>query len=267
MVSSASIAAMAVSLIVSLALPAAFLWYFLARFKVSLKVVGVGALMFVVSALVLERLMHAYFLQWNSATAQFLQNPWAFAAYGSIAAGVFEESGRYVAFKFFLKRFRGWQDGIAYGIGHGGIEAILIGVLANVSNIATSVLIDTGAYGAIIAKTPAAQAATMQMIQRMLSSTPSEFFLVGGFERAMAFLLQVALSVLVLYGVKQGRVYVLLLAIVLHAIVDFPAALAQKGVLGLWGPEAAALAAGILGAVFIARSKRLFENGAPAAAG
>lgn len=267
MVSSASIAAMAFSLVVSLALPAAFLWYFLARFKISLKVVGVGALMFVVSALVLERLMHAYFLQWNSATAQFLQNPWAFAVYGGVAAGVFEESGRYVAFKFLLKRFRAWHDGIAYGIGHGGIEAILIGVLANVSNIASSILIDTGAFAAIIAKAPADQVAKMQTIQRLLSSTPSEFFLIGGYERAMAFLLQVALSVLVLYGVKQGKVHVLLLAIVLHAIVDFPSALAQKGAVGLWVPEGMALAAGLLGAIFIARSKRLFENGAPATAG
>ena len=46
--------------------------------------------------------------------------------YGGLMAGVFEETGRYVSFKWFLKKETRIQDGLSYGIGHGGIEAMLI---------------------------------------------------------------------------------------------------------------------------------------------
>ena len=66
--------------------------------------------------------------------APFLENPYVFAIYGGLTAGIFEELGRFVAFFFLLKKYLDYKDGFAYGIGHGGIESILVGGILCASN-------------------------------------------------------------------------------------------------------------------------------------
>lgn len=45
-------------------------------------------------------------------------------------AGIFEETARYILFKFILKNTRSWKEGTVVGLGHGGVEALLLGILA-----------------------------------------------------------------------------------------------------------------------------------------
>lgn len=260
MVGGASIAAMAFSLLLSLSTPAALFWYLARRSRLNYRAVGIGVAVFLVFTQLFEKLMHLYFLRWNSTTAQLLENPWLYAVYGCLAAGLFEEGGRYLAFSFPLRKFRTWHDGVSYGLGHGGIEAIMIGVLGNANNIVTAILINTGMMATILNTVPPAQGQQLQAMRGLLINTPPEVFLAGGFERIMAFLLQIALSLLVLYGVKRRNIGFLVLAIVLHATVDFPAGLSQTGALGIWPTEAVILMVGILSAIFIVKSKRLFEG-------
>lgn len=247
MVSGASIAAMAFSFLASLGVPGAFLWYFLTRRRIDFLLVRVGMLTFVVASQLLEKLLHLYFLRWNTSTATLLAEPWAYAVYGGLAAGVFEECGRYVAFRFILKRFREWRDGIGYGIGHGGIEAVVLGALAALPTLIAALQIDFGAGDG-------------SPLQAALIAAPAYAFAVSGVERAMAFLFQLALSLIVLYAVREGKIRFLFLAILLHAAVDFPAALSQKGMIGLWSVEAFILGVGVASAVFIAVSKRVFDR-------
>src|SRR5574342_348500 len=47
-----------------------------------------------------------------------------------LLAGVFEETARYILFKFILKTSRTWKEGVLVGLGHGGTEALIFGVLA-----------------------------------------------------------------------------------------------------------------------------------------
>ena len=41
-----------------------------------------------------------------------------------LTAGIFEETARWICFKFLRKNRVSWIEGLAYGLGHGGIEAI-----------------------------------------------------------------------------------------------------------------------------------------------
>ena len=87
----------------------------------------VGALTFFLFALVLEPLMHQLFLVSDNAVSRALNaSPWLYALYGALAAGVFEETGRYFAFSVLLtKRSYPERDtAVTYGIGHGGFEAM-----------------------------------------------------------------------------------------------------------------------------------------------
>jgi uncharacterized membrane protein YhfC len=247
MVGGASIAAMAFSLLASLGVPGVFLWYFITRGKIDFLLVRVGMLTFVVASQLLEKLLHLYFLQWNARTVALLADPWAYAVYGGLAAGIFEECGRYVAFRFILKKFREWRDGIGYGIGHGGIEAIVLGALASLPTLITALQIDFGGGDG-------------SPMETALMAAPAYAFAVAGVERAMAFLFQLGLSLIVLYAAREGKIRFLFLAILLHAVVDFPAGLSQKGIIGLWSVEAFILGVGVASAVFVAVSKRIFDK-------
>ena len=84
-----------------------------------------GAVTFILFALILESILHNL-LFLTPLWAVFQGNIWLYGLYGSLATGVFEETGRLLAFKLFLKSEREPITALSYGIGHGGAEAILL---------------------------------------------------------------------------------------------------------------------------------------------
>src|SRR5699024_11615386 len=106
----------------------------------------VWARIFLVCAPLLSVILHQVVFFVDIFTTNWLQNPLVYAIYASLGAGVFEERGRFIGFRFLLKKFCGWKDGIAYGIGHGGIESMLVvGMIAS-SNIVLAFLINFGVF-------------------------------------------------------------------------------------------------------------------------
>ena len=59
------------------------------------------------------------------------ENPWLYVLYGIAAAAIFEETARWVIFYWLQKkRPLTFRDGVAYGLGHGGIEALFVGIVS-----------------------------------------------------------------------------------------------------------------------------------------
>lgn len=52
------------------------------------------------------------------------------AALLGLSAGVFEETARYLVLRFWRRDIRSWRLAVMYGAGHGGIEAMLVGIVA-----------------------------------------------------------------------------------------------------------------------------------------
>jgi uncharacterized membrane protein YhfC len=147
-------------------------------------------------------------------------------------AGIFEETARFISFKILKKKYNGIETGLAYGIGHGGIEAIVVGGLPMVNTIVVSIMINTGAIETI---TGALQGAALEQTTAQLTvllTTPSYSFLAGGIERLFAIGLHMSLSIIVFYSVYgKNKVWLYPLAILLHAVMDIPAAAMQAGVI------------------------------------
>lgn len=259
MVSNTSIMFLIISLIISVGLPLGLVAYFYKKYKISIKCVFIGVLIFIIFSQVLEKVLHYFVLTKNPYTVALLKNPWLFMIYGGLAAGIFEEVGRYIGFKFLLKGQREWKDGIAYGIGHGGIEAILIGGVTSIQNIVYSNLINSGTFEKVLsAKIPVSMLAS---IKNSLENTPSYMFGFIGIERMLVLPLHIALSLVVLYGIKKGEKIYLLYAIIIHAIVDFPAALYQAGkIKSIFLIEGVVLVVAIISLIFIIKSKALFDK-------
>lgn len=192
----------------------------------------VGALTFFVFALVLEPLAHQFFLVSDNAVSRALNaSPFLYAVYGALAAGVFEETGRYFAFSVLLtKRSYPERDtAVTYGIGHGGFEAMLLVGLSFLANIALAAYLNAGAPGA--AAIPGLGEQVPALREALQTLTPGAI-LVSMLERAAAVLMHIALSCLVFLAARDGTKRKWFpLAILIHAVADFPAALYQRGVL------------------------------------
>ena len=200
----------------------------------------VGALIFVVFALVLEPLLHRFCVMGDNAVARAINaNPYLYMLYGALAAGVFEETGRYVAFRLLLskRRFPGRDTAVTYGVGHGGIETMLLLGVTYGLYAALALFARSGNYAAALALAGGEAGDVAMMLGRLGQLTPGACAL-AVVERVSAFLLQSALSCFVFLAArdKTQRSW-FPFAIALHAIADMPAALYQRGMLPLWATE------------------------------
>ena len=185
-----------------------------------------GCTVMLLFAFILESGAHSLVLS-SPAGSAIKGNIWLYAIYGGFMAGLFEETGRYLAFSFALKKYRAKNvNALMYGAGHGGFEAMAIVGLTMINNIVWSIMINSGRIAELTGSLTGDQLAQAQQSIGLLISTPSYQFLLGGVERLFAILLHISLSVLVWFAVKwEGKLYLYPMAILLHFAVDAAAAL------------------------------------------
>src|SRR5699024_9955045 len=260
MVSGGTIISIIIQGIIAFGLPIFFLVFLLIKYPKSWKPMLVGAGIFFVFAQVLEAILHQVVFFVDIFTTNWLQNQLVYAIYASLAAGVFEEIGRFIGFRFLLKKFRSWKDGIAYGIGHGGIESMLVvGTIAS-SNIVLAFLINFGAFDFLYDIADSNTIEELSGIKFILLTTPGYMFILGGVERIIVFPIQIALSLIVLYGVRNRKYIFLLYAIVFHAVVDFLPALSHNLNINIFWVEGYLLVMAIISLIFIFKSKTMFSR-------
>ncbi|VWB33934.1 membrane protein [Burkholderia lata] len=199
----------------------------------------VGVAVFTLFVMILERAFHGLVLS-RTPPDGWLTQPLAFVAYSALATAVFEEVGRYLGMRFLNRRYGPSSAcdsrGIGYGIGHGGAEAWFVGVLVWGQWSYLAWLASRGQLEAQLADLPGD---TVVRLHVMLATLSAQSILLLLLERCAAFVLQLALSVLVWRGVRAGRAGVLPLAIVLHALAAAPTLLYQVRVLPAGWVEAA----------------------------
>lgn len=222
MVPVSSIVTMAIGAVIGIVTPFLLAWWLVKRYKVRPATITIGAGVFIVFALGLESILHQVVLKGPSGL-KIMGNIWYYALYGGLAAGIFEETGRFLAMKYLLKKEPGTAlTGVAYGIGHGGAELLLIFGITMVSNIVMSVMINTGQAESLLASAPAGALEQAQaQFEQLEASTPGTFLL-GIWERVSALILQVGLSLIVWTGVRKGGKWLWLFpaAILLHFLAD-----------------------------------------------
>jgi uncharacterized membrane protein YhfC len=189
------------------------LWiYFTRKFALSWRLIVAGALTFIAAQILHVPLVLGMnsFLQ----TLPLLVN----AVILGLLAGVFEETARYILFKFILKDTRSWKEGILVGLGHGGIESILLGILAAVGFIAM-----VGYRTIDLSTVPSIPADQLELARQQVEaywSAPWYIAVMGFVERVFAICLHVSLSVMVLYAVVYHKPVWFWLALLWHAFVD-----------------------------------------------
>ena len=138
------------------------------------------------------------------------------AIFLGLSAGIFEELSRYMMYRWWAKDARSWSAGLLAGAGHGGIEAIILGLLVLYGYVQMMLL--RGMDIATIA-TPEKVELVKNQIQAYWSA-PWYFTLLGAIERLFTIPLHLACSILVLQTFRRKNSWWLIIAILFHAFMD-----------------------------------------------
>ncbi len=149
-----------------------------------------------------------------------------------LSAGLFEETARWVAIRFGLRRDRTWPDGVTFGAGHGGIEAVLLGLLVWVTLAQMLAYRSTDLTGLV----PPDQISLAQAQIAGYWALPWQAALLGAVERAATLPLHIALSVLILLAIVRRQAGWWLAAVAWHTAAN-AVALVSLAYLGMYATE------------------------------
>jgi uncharacterized membrane protein YhfC len=157
------------------------------------------------------------------------------AVFLGLSAGAFEEVGRYLVYRFWIKDARHWRDAVMFGAGHGGGEAIIIGVIAGITTINLLALsgTDPAALGL-----PPEQLRIAQAQLAAFHAAPWYATLFGAVERVFAITFHISAAVLVLQVFRRGSVLWLVAAILWHSTLNAVAVTVQSLAGALWAEAA-----------------------------
>jgi uncharacterized membrane protein YhfC len=133
-----------------------------------------------------------------------------------LSAGIFEELVRYLAFRFWLKDEGGAVLPWKYGVGHGGIEAVLTGVLALYALVQVAALSGEG----VLVDFPADQAGLIRSQVEAYWALPWYQSLLGAWERISALGFHLGASVFVYKSYREKKPLWFLVALLGHAALN-----------------------------------------------
>lgn len=191
--------------------------------------VFIGAGTFFVFALILEQLLHAVMLPIVQGNVLLT------CVYGALAAGIFEETGRFVAYKTLMRKHYSTGNAIYMGIGHGGCEAIMLVGINFISYAFVALAVNVVGAEQFIQMSTAGNAGLAETLGQQLDAIADigvVSVIQAVYERIIAMVFHVCMSVVVYKAVSQrGKIWLYPLAVALHALLDVPAAMYQTGVI------------------------------------
>jgi uncharacterized membrane protein YhfC len=183
------------------------------RSRAPLATFGAGALVFLVSQVILR-------LPWQIPLGRWVQvHPeWLipFLLFSSLTAGLFEETGRWAGYRYLLRKERSLRIGVMFGLGHGALEAILLAGLPLAGLLVAWVMASRGLI-------PSERA--IEAVRQQAAAVDGWKVLLAAVERASAIAAHVGLSLIVLQMWMRGGKRWLVLAIALHFAVNASAAM------------------------------------------
>lgn len=200
------------------------IWYAKKKYKIRLSVLGIGAVAFFVSSQVLEKIVHLLVLhpQKDGSIWLMQEHPFLYVLYGIAMAALFEETARLVFFNWLeKKRTLEDSDALAYGLGHGGLELLYLGIGSLISLLVLFSLLESSNpdVANLLPKT------TLETVQ---SLSALQVYLLG-VERVLALIMQIGLTIWVYQAVRQKNWIYLVAAYGLHALFDLAPSLSQVG--------------------------------------
>ncbi len=210
MVSTSSIIAIIITLFITLIAPV-IVWIIYGvknKGKGVWKALALGAAGFVLLQMII-RMPILSIVSLLPGYATFVENNYViYCLILALTAALFEVVARFGVAKILQKKIN-FEQGVAAGLGHGGIEAMLIVGMTYVNNLLYAIMINTGSFQGMIQQSAASggTAVSEQLVAVMdsLVETPSYLFYLAGYERILTVILHIAMSLLVCYFVYKKK--------------------------------------------------------------
>ena len=202
----------------------AVVWYARKKYKINFAVLGLGAVAFFASSQVLEKIVHLLVLhpQKDGTVPLMSENPLLYVIYGISMAALFEETARLIFFKWLeKKRTLEDSDALAYGLGHGGLELLYLGMGSLISLLILFSLLESS-------NPDLANLLPQNTLETVQSLSGWQVYLLG-VERVLALVMQIGLSFWVYQAIRQKKWIYLVAAYGLHALFDLAPSLSQVG--------------------------------------
>ena len=225
----------ATAALVDIGAPLALAWVLAHRYQARWRFWLIGLLVFLLFQGI-TRVPIMLFVQSRPSMREALQEPawfWLFLFVAAATAGLFEEGGRWLAYRFLIPREEHrWRTGLMLGAGHGGLEAIAIGLVILAMLIGYVVVTwipaqDLRGYTKQVAE-------VKDYFARLQGWEP----FLGAWERLGALVIQLGLSVTVLQAFLRGPRW-WWYALTAHTIVDFTTVALVRVGTPRWGQTAA----------------------------
>lgn len=140
----------------------------------------------------------------------------------AFTAGLFELAGRFTVAKAMQKNLT-YKRALAAGLGHGGIEAIVLIGATYINNLIYIAMIQSGSFDLIISQAAGMETvvAQLQLIRDSLVNTAPSLFLLAGLERLLTMVCHAAMSMIVCYAVYVKKTLPgVLLCLGIHTVID-----------------------------------------------
>lgn len=243
-VSVLSIIWMILGLLIFTIVPIVLSIVWLVKKKERITTILIGAVWFILFALILEKPIQnvlafptALGLPNHALSNFFNANPILLAFVAGLFPGLFEETGRFVAFKTILRKRKNRETSISYGIGHGGIEVVVLLGLTYINYIIYALMINSGLMQTTInqmMEIAPEQVGQLEEIIVMMTTFSGTTLLIGVVERIFAVMFHIGASILVFYACKdKSKMWLYPLAIILHTLMDFIAAMVIFNVISI----------------------------------
>ena len=181
-----------------------------------------GALGFFIPQMVI-RLPLLSALSAGEGFVSFIENHYLlYALFLGVTAALFEVAGRFACAKI-LSNHLTYTKGIAAGLGHGGIEAMVLIGMTYVSNLLYAVMINSGAIEGMIEET-AGMGVDVEAVYTLvdtLVNTPGYLYLLAGYERILTMIVHVAMTLVVFYFMWKEETWKGIgICVAYHAVLD-----------------------------------------------
>jgi uncharacterized membrane protein YhfC len=220
-----------------IAMPICLTIYLTHKFKRGWRLFWIGAVTFIFSQILhipFNALIYPAFSKTEFINLPLVLQNVILSIFLGLSAGVFKELSRYAMYRWWAKDARSWITGLLAGAGHGGIEAIILGILVLFGYFQMFV-----ARGVDIATLVAPDKVELAKAQiQAYWSAPWYTSLLGALERLFTIPLHLACSLLVLQSFTRKKFWWMGLAIFFHALADGVAVYFSRIGLSVLGIEA-----------------------------
>lgn len=222
--------------LIMMALPFVLGHFLSKRVRLDWGLFGVGAVTFVLSQVGHIPFNQVVLTRLPALTSNLL----GLSLFAGLSAGIFEESARFLMYRFWVQRARDWRSALMLGLGHGGIESFLTGLLVAINGY----VLYTVRAGETSALVPATQLPAVQQTLAGIFAASPFALLLGAVERLFAIVLHLTLSLLVLQCFRRRQGRWLFFAITAHTLFNAIALYAAA----TWNAYVAELLIGLLAA-------------------